>query len=182
MFQKISPHCCILQIKNHYFMIFLNRTIGGIGSETPMTTHSTERILPYPPEKIFDLVADVESYPDFLPFWRNAKICARDGNTYYTDQEIWMGVMQERFQTKTVLNRPTTIDITSSKGFFRDLTIHWDFKPTKVDKCQVKFMQSWELQSFLKQQLLGLLLVENSRSVMNAFEKRAHELYSTRGM
>nr|VFJ92243.1 MAG: coenzyme Q-binding protein COQ10 [Candidatus Kentron sp. LFY]VFJ94098.1 MAG: coenzyme Q-binding protein COQ10 [Candidatus Kentron sp. LFY] len=142
-----------------------------------MTTHTTKRILPYSPEYVFGLVADVENYPKFLPFWRHAKIYARDGNTYYTDQEIWMGVIQERFRTKTVLNRFTSIDVTSSEGLFRDLVIRWDFEPVPNEGCRIIFTQSWELRSFLKQQLLGLLLVENSRSTINAFEKRARDLH-----
>ncbi|MBT8420094.1 MAG: type II toxin-antitoxin system RatA family toxin [Gammaproteobacteria bacterium] len=147
-----------------------------------MTTHSTERVLPYSREYIFDLVADVESYPSFLPFWRQARVHSRNGNIYYTDQEIGMGVVQEHFRTKTVLNYPTAIDVTSSEGLFQKLSIHWDFEPTSEGGCQIKFIQSWKLRSFLKQQVMGLLLSENSRSVMNAFEKRAVELYSTRGI
>nr|VFK29117.1 MAG: coenzyme Q-binding protein COQ10 [Candidatus Kentron sp. MB]VFK30913.1 MAG: coenzyme Q-binding protein COQ10 [Candidatus Kentron sp. MB]VFK75742.1 MAG: coenzyme Q-binding protein COQ10 [Candidatus Kentron sp. MB] len=144
-----------------------------------MTTHTTRRILPYPTEHVFSIVADVESYPEFLPFWRHAEIYAREGNTYYTDQELWMGVMQERFRTKTVLNRFSRIEVTSSEGLFRDLVIRWNFQPTPEGGCGIVFTQSWKLRSFLKQQLVGLLLAENSRATINAFEKRAHELYST---
>ncbi|VFM95120.1 MAG: coenzyme Q-binding protein COQ10 [Candidatus Kentron sp. G] len=147
-----------------------------------MTTHSIERMLPYHPEFIFDLVADVESYPDFLPFWRQARIHARDGNIYYTDQEIGVGIVQERFRTKTTLNYPTAIHVISSEGFFRGLYMRWGFEPAPGGGCRVKFTQSWKLRSFLKQQLLGLLIVENSHTVMNAFERRAHELYSTCGI
>nr|VFK08371.1 MAG: coenzyme Q-binding protein COQ10 [Candidatus Kentron sp. LPFa]VFK25026.1 MAG: coenzyme Q-binding protein COQ10 [Candidatus Kentron sp. LPFa] len=142
-----------------------------------MTTHTTERILPYPPEYVFELVADVERYPEFLPFWRRAEVYAREGNTYYTDQEIWMGIMQERFRTKTVLNRFGGIHVTSSEGLFKDLAIRWDFASAPNAGCRIVFMQSWELRSFLKQQLVGLLLAENSRATINAFEKRAHDLY-----
>nr|VFJ94676.1 MAG: coenzyme Q-binding protein COQ10 [Candidatus Kentron sp. H]VFJ94952.1 MAG: coenzyme Q-binding protein COQ10 [Candidatus Kentron sp. H]VFK01828.1 MAG: coenzyme Q-binding protein COQ10 [Candidatus Kentron sp. H] len=147
-----------------------------------MTTHTTERVLPYSRECVFDLVADVESYPDFLPFWRQAKINARHGNVYYTDQEIWMGVVRERFRTKTILNRPTTIDVLSYGGIFEGLSIHWDFATTPEGGCQIEFTQSLRLRSFFKQQVLGFLLAENSHAVINAFEKRAHELYRTYGI
>nr|VFK38764.1 MAG: coenzyme Q-binding protein COQ10 [Candidatus Kentron sp. SD]VFK43437.1 MAG: coenzyme Q-binding protein COQ10 [Candidatus Kentron sp. SD] len=141
-----------------------------------MTTHTTKRIFPYPADYVFDLVTDVERYPDFLPYWRRAEIYARDGNTYHTDQEIWMGMIRERFRTKTVLKQFTRIDVTLSEGFFRDLAIRWEFEPMSDGGCEVVFTQSWELQSFLKQQLVSLLLAENSHSTINAFEKRAHEL------
>ena len=148
-----------------------------------MTTHVTKRTLPYPPEYIFGLVADVESYPAFLPFWRRARIYNRNGNTYYTDQEISMGVMRERFRTKTVLNRFTSIDVISSEGLFQNLAIHWDFKPTPDGGCQVSFSQAWKLRSLVKQQLVNLLLAENSRATISAFEKRARELHNiTSGM
>jgi len=155
-----------------------NKQIDGILFGILMTIHTAKRILSYPPEHIFALVADVESYPGFLPFWQHAKIYAREGNIYYTDQEIWMGVIQERFRTKTVLNRFSRIEVTSSEGLFQDLTIRWDFEPTQDGDCQIIFTQSWKLRSFLKQQLVNLLLAENSRATINAFEKRAHELYS----
>nr|VFK54169.1 MAG: coenzyme Q-binding protein COQ10 [Candidatus Kentron sp. TUN]VFK56204.1 MAG: coenzyme Q-binding protein COQ10 [Candidatus Kentron sp. TUN] len=144
------------------------------------TIHTEKRVLPYLPEYVFDLVADVESYPAFLSFWRHARIYARDGNTYYTDQEIWMGIMQERFRTKTVLNRPTRIDVMSSEGFFENLAIRWDFEPTAEGGCQIIFRQSWKLQSYLKQQMMNLVLARNSYATMNAFEERASELHSTK--
>ena len=146
-----------------------------------MTTHTADRVLPYPPEAVFDLVADVESYPEFLPFWRQAEIYQWEKSAYYTEQEIHMGLLRERFRTKTVLHRPTRIDVTSSEGLFHDLAIRWGFEPTRDGGCRVNFVQSWRTKSVFLDRILDIVLIENALTTMGAFEKRAHALYDVSG-
>ena len=78
-----------------------------------MTRHREERMVRTPRAVLFDIVADVERYPEFLPMWRQVRIRQRRGNTYYTDQEIGLGPIRERFMTRTVLAPPEAIEITS---------------------------------------------------------------------
>lgn len=142
-----------------------------------MSTHSETRVLPYPPERFFDLVADVESYPEFLPFWRDAKVYRRVGQVYYTDQEVGIGPVRERFRSKTVLERPTRIDILSSERMFRKFAIHWEFTPISSGGCQVQFTFCVEARSRLLGKVMDALILETARGMVAAFERRARERF-----
>ena len=87
-----------------------------------MSIYREEREVPYPAERLFDLVADVESYPDFLPWWAAARIIAREDGAYRTDQVIRFGPIRQRFPTRTVLRRPREIDVTATGGRLRRRT------------------------------------------------------------
>ena len=63
------------------------------------------RVPPYSPERLFDLAAGVEQYPQFLPWWVVARVGERDGEVYYMDQVIQSGRVRERFSSKTALRR-----------------------------------------------------------------------------
>jgi coenzyme Q-binding protein COQ10 len=142
-----------------------------------MPIHKETRVLSYAPERFFDLVADVEQYPEFLPLWRQAKVYHREGALYYTDQEIGLGPVRERFRSKTVLRRPVRIDVTSSEQIFRRFEMHWQFVPTASGGCQVSFILFVEARPRLLRKVLDTMLVETSRRMVLAFERRAHQLY-----
>lgn len=141
-----------------------------------MSTHSEQRVIACPPERFFDIVADVESYPEFLPFWRDAKVYRRVGHVYYTRQEIGIGPMRESFRSKTVLEPPTQIDIVSSEQMFKEFAIHWKFRPTSDGECQVRFKLSIEARSGLLRKIMDALLTDTARGMVSAFERRALEL------
>ena len=142
-----------------------------------MVSHQEQRLLAYPPQRIFDLVADVESYPRFLPLWRKAEIIHRDADRYFTDQEIGIGPACHRFRSKTTLARPERIEIVSSDALFRHFDIRWEFAPADNDSCRVEFALSCEARSNLVQKAFDTILDEMVHSMVNAFERRARELY-----
>ncbi len=142
-----------------------------------MPSYTENRALCYTPEQLFDLVADVERYPEFLPWWVAAKVRKRDGDVYYTDQVIGFGMFRERFSSKTVLERPERIDVTSDAGPFRRLKIQWTFHPTPPRGCLIGFHLDFELGSKLVQRLFTLLFRDAARRVVTTFERRARELY-----
>lgn len=142
-----------------------------------MSTHTQKRVLPYRQDLIFDLVVDVESYPQFLPLWEHATIVARDGDTYETDQIVRLGLARKRFRSKTVLQRPRHIEVTSMDGLFGNLIIEWRFEPVLASACGVFCSLNWETDSFLLQDVLDLVLFDAARSIVRAFEARARELY-----
>ena len=71
-----------------------------------MPKYRVSAVLPYTREQLFDLAADVERYPDYLPWWAAARVRKRDGNVYCTDQVIRFGPLRQRFGSRTVLRRP----------------------------------------------------------------------------
>jgi coenzyme Q-binding protein COQ10 len=142
-----------------------------------MTLHSSSRSIQAPLEAVFDLVADVEQYPDFLPMWREAKIIGRDdGDAYQTEQVVGIGPLEQRFCTHTTLVRPTRIEVSSPDPLFRRFFIRWDFAPSG---CRIGITLDWEVESRPMQRAIALLLPGVATTMVEAFERRArHVLWS----
>jgi len=135
------------------------------------------RALPYRPEQLFDLVADVERYPEFLPWWLSATIRRREGNVYYTDQVVGFGLIRQRFSTRTVLRRPREIEITSINGPFEIFQLTWQFGLLQKQGCEVSLAGEIELRGGLLRDLFGWTTAGSADAILSAFEKRARRLY-----
>jgi len=142
-----------------------------------MPKHEAQSKLAYQPEQLFDLAADVERYPEFLPWWIAARVRKREGNVYFSDQVVGFGVFRERFGSKTVLHRPDRIDVTSTDGMFRNFSLNWLFGPLPDNECRVELQVDLELRSNLVQNLFHRVILRSVGSIMSAFEARAHQLY-----
>ncbi len=137
-----------------------------------MPTHAEKRMLPYSREQMFNLVADVERYPEFLPLWSNVRVFRRRGNIYYTDQEVGLGPIRQRFHTRTALMRPERIEVSSTDSNFRAFHIDWDFADAP-EGCRVDIALRWEVRSWLLQRAIDMVLAETARNMVDAFERRA---------
>ena len=144
-----------------------------------MSTYRDRCALPYTAEQLFDLAADVERYPDFLPWWVAARILRREGDVYYTDQVIRFAMVRKRFGSKTVLQRPGRIEVTSTDGPIRTLHLTWHFDPRPDDGCQVSLAADVHLRSRLIQDLFARAMARAVGPIMSAFEAEAHRLYGT---
>jgi coenzyme Q-binding protein COQ10 len=142
-----------------------------------MSGHRVHCSLPYTQDQLFDLAADVERYPDFVPWWVAARVWKREGNVYYTDQVIRFAVVRKRFGSKTVLQRPERIDVTSTDGPVRNLHLTWLFDGRPENRCQVSLAVELELRSQLIQDLFTQSMVRAVGAIMAAFEAQAHRLY-----
>ncbi len=142
-----------------------------------MSTHAEKRVLPYTPEQLFDLVAAIDLYPEFLPWCTGARIRSREGNLVVADLVIGFKVFRERFTSKVVLDRPRRIDVAYSEGPFRHLTNHWEFLPEGEHGCLIDFYVDFEFRSRLLQSTIGLLFNEAVHRMVSAFESRAVALY-----
>lgn len=142
-----------------------------------MPTHAEIRVLPFTPEQMFDLVADIERYPEFLPWCVAARIRDRNGDTLIADMVIGFKMFRERFTTRDVLDRPRRIDVTYSDGPFKYLNNHWVFEPTDDGGCRVDFYIDFEFHSRILQRLIGVLFNEAVQIMVSSFEKRARALY-----
>ena len=146
-----------------------------------MTTHREIRDIAVPREVIFDLVADVERYPEFLPLWTEARIFRHRGaDIYYTEQEVGLGPVRQRFHTRTTLVRPAHIDVPSNDPSFRTFHIGWDFAE-RPGGCRVRIGLSWKVHSWLMQRAIDLLLPETAKSMVDAFERRARQAMTNAG-
>ena len=116
-----------------------------------MSTHAERRLLPYRAEQLFDLVADVERYPEFLPWCVGARVRERKPNLVVADLLIGYRMVRERFTSRVVLDRPKRIDVSYSEGPFRYLNNHWLFEPQPDGGCLLDFYVDFEFRSRMLQ-------------------------------
>jgi coenzyme Q-binding protein COQ10 len=146
-----------------------------------MPTHAEHRRLPYSAAQLFDLVADGERYPEFLPWCLAARIRERKDNAITADLLIGFKMVRERFTSRVVLDRPSRIDVSYTDGPFRYLNNHWAFLPQDDGSCVIDFYVDFEFRSRMLQRIIGMLFNEAVRRMVGAFEARARQLYGTRG-
>jgi coenzyme Q-binding protein COQ10 len=141
-----------------------------------MPTHAEQRVLPYTPEQMFTLVADIERYPEFLPWCTGARVRERRPDFVLADLIIGFRMFRERFTSRVTLDPPRRIDVAYSEGPFRYLTNHWVFEPVPGG-CRIDFFVDFEFKSRVLQKVIELLFGEAVRRMVGAFEGRARQLY-----
>ncbi|MBP2290580.1 type II toxin-antitoxin system RatA family toxin [Azospirillum rugosum] len=142
-----------------------------------MPTHAEKKVLPYTPEQMYRLVADVERYPEFLPWCLAARIRRREGNVMFADLVIGFKMVRERFTSRVELDEPgRRIDVQYTEGPFQYLNNHWIFTPHERGVC-VDFYVDFEFRSKMLQKIMGVLFNEAVRRMVQAFETRADQLY-----
>lgn len=133
--------------------------------------------MPYRPEQLFGLVADVARYPEFLPWCLAARIRERTDDLILADLVIGFKVVRERFTSRVLLDEAQRrIDVTYIDGPFRRLDNHWIFA-SHADGCEVDFFIDFEFRSRLLQRVFQPLFHEAVRRMVTAFETRAGQLY-----
>jgi coenzyme Q-binding protein COQ10 len=142
-----------------------------------MRRQSEAHWLPYTAEQMFDLAADIERYPEFLPHWPRATIRSREQNVLHVLQEIDLGLRRLRFESRAVLERSGHLHIDSATGPFRRLSIDWRFTPGEQGGCLVTLTVEMEMRSLLLEALAGKLMEMMTRDVLVRFRERAAMLY-----
>lgn len=141
-----------------------------------MPRHQETKVLPYSPEQMFDLVADVKRYPEFLPWVTGARIREQTDTLVVADLLVGFKMIRERYTSRVTLERPDRIDVAYTEGPFRHLENHWKFAP-HPDGCEIEFFLDFEFKSRLLQKVIGALFNEAVRKMVSAFESRARKLY-----
>jgi len=142
-----------------------------------MPTHAEKRVVPHPPEQLFDLVVDIERYPEFLPWCIGARIKRREGQVLFADLIIGYKMIRERFTSRVDPQRDKLrIDVTYTDGPFRYLNNHWVFEP-HPEGCLLDFYVDFEFKNRMLQGVMGLFFNEAVRRMVQAFETRADDLY-----
>lgn len=144
-----------------------------------MPTHAEKRVVPYTPEQMFDLVAQIDRYPEFLPWCVAARIRSRQGNELVADLVIGFKMFRERYTSRVTLERPRRIHVSYLEGPLKHLTNHWVFEPHPSGGTEIDFYVDFEFHSKVLQTLIGTLFHEAMRRIVAAFEQRARRLYGT---
>ena len=146
-----------------------------------MPTHSETRLLPYTPEQMYALVADVPSYPEFLPWCSAARVRkvtpVGDSEVMEADLVISFKVFRERFGSRVVLWPDAhKIDTEYLDGPFRYMKSNWAFSPAEGG-CEVHFFVDFEFKNAILQGIIGVVFNEAMQRIVRAFERRAAALY-----
>lgn len=145
-----------------------------------MSSHTETRILPYPAELMFDVVADVERYPEFLPWCTGLRVLSRakEGENDILIAEMLVGyrALRERYTSRVVLDRKNlSIDVAQTKGPFARLGNHWRFVP-KATGCEVTFRIDFEFKNRMLNMVAGQAFEHVLFKMADAFETRAKAL------
>lgn len=141
-----------------------------------MPTHAEKRTLRYSPEQMFQLVADVHRYPEFLPWCVGARIVSREDNRLVADLTIGFKLFRETFRSEVTLERPHQVQVRYLNGPFRYLNNTWKFRAVEAG-TEVDFFVDFEFRSRLLQAVIGTVFNEAVRLMVRAFERRAAQLY-----
>ncbi|MEE9454979.1 MAG: type II toxin-antitoxin system RatA family toxin [Paracoccaceae bacterium] len=147
-----------------------------------MPTHTEKRIMPHSADQMFDLIADIKSYPEFLPWCVAARIRKTTplagGAVIDADLVISFKLFRERFGSRVTLhNQERIIDVEYLDGPFRYLNNHWNFRELDDGRCEVDFFVDFEFKSKVLQALIGVVFNEAMQRIVRAFAKRADDLY-----
>ncbi len=149
-----------------------------------MPTHKEVRVLPYSARQLFDLVADIGKYPEFLPWCLASRHLRRDGDAEVWQLVIGFKMVREKFTSRVVLSEADgvpTIDVSYVDGPMKHMQNHWLFKQLPDGGCEIDFFVDFEFRSRILQTLIGALFHEAVTRMVRSFEARAADLYGDGG-
>ena len=142
-----------------------------------MPRHAETRQLPYSPEQMFDLVADVARYSEFLPWVVAVRVRSDD-----PDLVVGFKGISERFTSKVHKERPSRIHVDYLEGPLQHLTNDWSFRPDGQGGTLVDFAVDFAIKSRQIEMLAGQVFDKALRKMIGAFETRAAQLYGAGGV
>jgi coenzyme Q-binding protein COQ10 len=137
------------------------------------------RRLPYTVEQMFDLVADVGRYPEFLPWVVATRVRSDDGHEMVADMLVGFKALREKFTSRVIRDRPHRIEVMYIDGPMRDLDNVWHFRPLEDGGCEIDFCVDFSFRNKMFEMLAGQYFDRAFRKMVTAFENRAAELYGS---
>lgn len=135
--------------------------------------------MPYTPAQLYALVADVERYPDFLPWCLGAQVMRQDDTSAKAILRIGYREFQDSFVSLVRFNPPYAIHVDYGGGPLKTLETDWAFHPTEGGGCTVDFSISFSFKSLLAGAVMDMLFDKVLKKMAQAFEERAHALYGS---
>jgi len=141
--------------------------------------HSVERsvLVPYSAARMFDLVADVAKYPEFMPWCGGSNVSHHDEHGMQASVTIALAGLRQTFTTRNRHTYPTRIDLELLDGPFSQLTGAWEFVPLGDNACKVIFKLNYTFSSWALEKLVGPVFNRIANSFIDSFIKRADACY-----
>ena len=149
-----------------------------------MPQFSSRRRVCHSADDMFDLVADIERYPEFVPLCRSTRVGQRrtvgEGiETLRSEMTVAYKIISETFVTRVTLDKPRLqIHVQYLEGPFRQLENRWTFVPLGEHACEVEFFISYEFRSRTLGFLMGSMFDTAFRRFAEAFERRADAVFA----
>lgn len=134
-------------------------------------------LVPYPASAMYELVLDVESYPEFLPWCRTGRLLSRDEHELCGEIEVVRAGVKQTFSTCNRLYPYERIDLRLREGPFKRLEGTWLFDELREDACKISFVMEFEFSGRLINAAFGRVFAQIADNLVDAFCKRARELY-----
>jgi coenzyme Q-binding protein COQ10 len=139
--------------------------------------HSEHRHLPYSPEQLFDLVADVKRYDEFLPWVSAVRVRSSSETEMVADLIVGFGAFRERFTSRVGKERPRAITVDYVEGPLKFLHNEWRFEPASDGGTDLHFTVDFAFRNRIFEAVAGQVFERALRKMTNAFEERAAALY-----
>ena len=146
-----------------------------------MPKHSETRALPYTPEQMFDLVADVRRYPEFLPWVSAMRVRKETPDETLADMIVGFKGLRETFTSKVAKQRPDSVRVDYVDGPLKYLHNDWRFRADGKGGCLVDFTVDFAFKNRMFEMLAGQVFGLALRRMIGAFEERAAVLYAASG-
>jgi ribosome-associated toxin RatA of RatAB toxin-antitoxin module len=137
-------------------------------------------LVEYPATQMYDLVADVARYPEFLPWCGASEILSREGDVVHAAIQIDYHGIRQRFSTRNTLTPGELIRMALIDGPFRELDGSWRFTALGANACKIEFRLHYEFSSRLLEKLVGPVFHYIANSFVEAFVRRAAQLHGHR--
>ena len=144
-----------------------------------MPRHSETRALPYSPEQMFDLVADVARYGEFLPWVAAVRVRSDSPTEMVADLIVGFKALRERFTSRVIKERPRHIHVDYLDGPLKYLSNDWKFRPDGQGGTLVDFCVDFAFKNRVFEALAGQMFDMALRRMIGAFEERAAVLYAS---
>ncbi len=144
-----------------------------------MPRHKETRRLPYTPEQMFELVADVGRYGEFLPWVAAVRVTSSSETEMVADLVVGFRALKERFTSRIAKQRPRTIHVDYLDGPLKYLRNDWTFAPDGEGGTIVDFNVDFEFRSRIFEAIAGQMFGIAFRKMVGAFEERAAKLYGS---
>ena len=142
-----------------------------------MQTISRSALVPYSSAQMYDLVNDIKSYPDFLPWCRSSRIISEDQDEIRAELELAKGSLHKTFATCNRLQHNKMIEMRLLEGPFKHLEGFWRFTMLDDTSSKVSLDMAFEFQSRLLTMTVGPMFNQIANSLVDAFTQRAKQVY-----
>jgi len=141
-----------------------------------MTRVKQARTMPYSPEQLFNMINDIERYPEFLPYFKTSQVHFRNEDEVEATLSVSMAGFEKSFTTRNRLQRNKMIELRLVDGPFNHLEGFWRFDEVATG-CNVSFDLEFEFAGSWLSSLMGPMFEQVAQSMIDSFSKRADELY-----